>query len=447
MAHNLNPKSKIIRRTDMQINHEAEAVVLGSLLKDPKRLGEVLEVLPDPTMFADLRYRRIYSAMIAAAQKGDWDERGVVVELSAVGELESAGGRVMLVELMEGVAVTERAAQHAEKVRDSYRRRKLVSLLHESVGRAAIDDPAEFGAHIADSLGDILAVGQRYEVMSVADAVPDVVEGINRRVSGDDHDSRFKTGFPDLDRLLGGLVRTRLYTIAGKTGHGKTQLALQIAVNIAAAGVPVLVFSLEMSTHDLVERLVLNRARVSSSRVIAGVLSADDWDRIARAQNAIASLPLYIDDGTDLTPDTLRTRTKMAVMRWGIGAVVVDYFQLMSAPEANDHVVGLEKMSRATKLLAKEANVPVLQVSQLRKMDQAHAGAARKPGLDDIHGSSAVVKDSNVVMFVWQHPPMEIGTTECRARVFVEKNREGTRGDIPMAFVDGRWESITRSER
>jgi replicative DNA helicase len=245
------------------------------------------------------------------------------------------------------------------------------------------------------------------------------------------------TGYTDLDNLLSGLHASNLVIVGARPGMGKTAFALGVAANVAMKQkVPVLLFSLEMSRKELVQRLLSSEAQIDSTRMRNGKLLERDWEKISHAIGRLADAPIYIDDNPNVNVMDIRAKSRRLKAREGLGLVVVDYLQLMSGRMgAESRQVEVSEISRGLKILARELDVPVLALSQLSRNLEMRAD--KRPALSDLRESGSLEQDADVVLFIYRD---EVYNSESSdrgtAELIVAKHRSGPTGVAHLAFFD-----------
>jgi replicative DNA helicase len=253
------------------------------------------------------------------------------------------------------------------------------------------------------------------------------------------------TGFSKLDSLTSGFQNSDLIILAARPAMGKTAFALNMARNAAIeGGVPVAIFSLEMSKEQLSMRMLCAEARVDSSRIRSGFLNQDDWNRITDAAGRLTEAPIFIDDSPDISTTSIRTKSMRMKMDKGLGLIIIDYLQLMRGDakiERRD--LEISDISRSLKILAKELNLPVIALSQLnRKLEER---SDKRPQLSDLRESGALEQDADLVAFIYRDEVYnrdENNPQRGTAEIILAKQRNGPTGVAPLAFL----KSYTRFE-
>jgi replicative DNA helicase len=253
------------------------------------------------------------------------------------------------------------------------------------------------------------------------------------------------TGFSKLDVLTSGFQNSDLIILAARPAMGKTAFALNLARNAAVeSGVPVAVFSLEMSKEQLSMRMLCAEARVDSSRIRGGFLNENDWNRITDAADRLTQAPIFIDDSPDISTTTIRTKSMRMKMDKGLGMIIVDYLQLMrGSPNTERRDLEISDISRSLKILAKELSVPVIALSQLnRKLEER---SDKRPQLSDLRESGALEQDADLVAFIYRDEVYnrdENNPSKGTAEIILSKQRNGPTGTAHLAFLN----SYTRFE-
>ena len=237
------------------------------------------------------------------------------------------------------------------------------------------------------------------------------------------------TGFWDLDSKLAGMQDSNLLILASRPGQGKTSLALNIAQHVAVdEGLPVGIFSLEMSKEELVDRLLVGQSNVDAWKLKTGRLDDADFDRLQEAMGILADAPLFIDDTPAANILEMRTKARRLQVEHGLSLLIVDYLQLIHGRNLENRVQEVSEISQSLKNLARELKIPVLACSQLSRAVEQRG--TRKPQLADLRESGAIEQDADVVMFIWRP---DADNTE-NVKLDIQKHRNGPTGEIDMIF-------------
>lgn len=431
---------------------EAERSVLGAMMLDRTAVTACVEHLQAEDFYRPA-HGHIYDSMIALFERNEpVDEVTVHAALRSAGRLDVVGGLAYLNELCASTPTSANVEHYARLVRNSALSRRLIQAATGIVsagfeGRGDVNmllDQAE------STIFEITSSRDQRSYTQMRDAVKDAFKAIERLYERRDPITGVATHFYELDKLTSGLQPADLVIVAGRPSMGKTAFALNVAQNAALKNsIPVLVFSLEMSTSQLVMRMLCSEARIDAHKLRAGALSKNDWPRLARAAGDLAEAPIFIDDTGSLPVLEMRAKARRLKAERNLGMVVVDYLQLMRGRSGSE---GREKeiseISRGLKALAKELNVPVVALSQLnRSLEQRQD---KRPLLSDLRESGAIEQDADLIMFVYRddyYSPdtAEKGVTE----IIVGKQRNGPVGTVQLKFFNEfvRFESLAREER
>ena len=252
------------------------------------------------------------------------------------------------------------------------------------------------------------------------------------------------TGFIDLDKLLAGLHNSDLILVAARPGMGKTALMLNLATNVAKKNYPVAVFNLEMSSEQLAKRILSSESQIGGEKIKTGQFEEMDWTRLAETLERFESIPLYIDDSTDVTIASIRAKCRKLKLEKDIKLIIIDYLQLMSSGGKSDNrTTEIAEISRALKIMAKELNVPVIVGSQLSR--EVEKRADKRPQLSDLRESGAIEQDADIVMFIYRDVVYNKDKLDERmhniAELIIGKHRNGSTGTINLIF-DGSHASF-----
>jgi replicative DNA helicase len=439
-------------------NLDAEASILGGVLLRNEVLSH-LDTL-DAEDFYDPRHKVVFAAVRAleAANK-PIDVVTIESELDKVGKLDAIGGMAFLGELAMRVPTPDNVMHYAAIVQDKHSARKLM-LAASEIADKGYDDLGDVRDYLDEAEGKIFEVTQRNDKSG-----PEPIKSLIKKVFGS-LDERFSspggitgvpTGFNDLDNMTAGLQPTELIILAARPAMGKTSFALSLAQNAAiSGGWPVLVFSLEMSSTQLAERLLCSEARVDSSALRRGQLQRQDMTNLTYAANTLSKAPIMIDDTPALSIREVRARARRFRSNKELfgdkkaGLIVVDYLQLMRGSTQNKNgsrEQEISEISRGLKSLAKELHCPVLALSQLnRSLEQRQD---KRPMLSDLRESGAIEQDADLIVFIYRD---EVYNKESEAKGIAEiilgKNRHGSTGTVETRFEGRftRFENLARRD-
>lgn len=420
-------------------NIEAEQAVLGSILIDADVIGKVAAILSPGDFFRE-RYGWIYEAVLSLhSQREPIDYVTVLAALEKKNRLEEIGGAAALTELLTVAPTAFYAEHYAKLVKESSRRRQLVSMAGK-IAELAYDSEQEIDA-IADQVQAMaLEANQttaRKGLRHVKEATRRLIDRVDWLAQNPGEILGVPTGFAMLDRLLGGLQKSDLILLAARPGVGKSALAFTIAYNAAKKhGSRVATFSLEMSDEQFVQRMLSQATNIDSHALRTGRVHDDDWTVLLEAANELSELPLYIDDTGAVNVAHIRSECRRMVANGGLDLVIVDYMQLMSGipgKRSDNRQQEITAISGALKALARELNVPVLALSQLSRAVESRAD--KRPMLSDLRESGSLEQDADVVLFIYRDDYYnEDSDRENIADIIVAKHRHGATGTVSLYF-------------
>ena len=421
---------------------EAEAAVLGAMLLEQDAISIALEILDDTAFYRDA-HRKIFSAIIALYDRNEpTDVITLSEELEKRHELPAVGGSFYLVGLTEGVSTAANVEYHARIVHEKSQGRKLINVATQIASRAyeSSEDTAEL---LDDAERMVFSLTQRDARRGFTQLNPilhDTFENIEKLHEQDSTVTGVPTGFTRLDEMTAGFQRGDLVIIAARPAMGKTALCLNIIRHVAVeAGVGVGLFSLEMTSHQLAQRMLCSEARVDSHLMRTGRLPGDAWSNLSIAVGALATAPVYIDETPALTVTEMRSRARRLMSEHDdIGLLAVDYMQLMRGPsDAENRQQEISAISRNLKALAKELDVPIVALSQLSRAVETRGGDGR-PQLSDLRESGAIEQDADVVLFIYRAARYgdDEENDQNQAEIIIGKQRNGPVGTVDLIFVD-----------
>ena len=431
---------------------DAERGLLGALLLKPDAIHDIGDsVMPD-SFYAE-KHRLIFESMKELSDRGEpIDILSLSEKLTNKGTLERAGGRAYIAELAGSAPAPGNFAHYAELVSRKHLMRELIGAAYE-INEAAYDESREAEEVLDEAEKKVMAVSNGtgvHKFTAIADKLDDAWERIEAMSKKEGGVRGIPTGFPELDNMLSGLHPSDLVILAARPSVGKTSLALDIARNTAVKhGTPVGIFSLEMSSEQLVDRMLAAESYVDSWKMRTGAVRAeDDFAKIRDALETLSKAPIYIDDKPGNNILAMRAVARRLKRERGIGLIVVDYLQLME-PVGSKHsdsmVQQVTEISRSLKSLARELNVPVLALSQLSRAVEQRGG---KPRLSDLRDSGSIEQDADVVMFIHREDKRNPDAEPTNvAEILIEKHRNGPTGRVELHFDDKRatFMSVDRS--
>jgi replicative DNA helicase len=420
-------------------NLEAEESVLGAMLLAPGAIAAVSEEL-DAGDFYRASHGKIYRAALALYAKGEpVDAITLVDELEERGELEEVGGRVRIHELAALVPATANAAHYARIVKEMATLRGLIRAGNE-IARLGFERPGETAELVDQAEQVVFELAQQRvtsEFSHIETLLKESFERITALYEAGADVTGVPSGFRDLDRLTSGFQPGNLIIVAARPSMGKSALGLCIAANIAVRhGLPVGLFTLEMSKDEVTQRLMCSEAKVESQRLRTGKLAADDWPRLTAACDKLTKAPIWVDDTGSITMMEIRSKARRLKSREpGLGLLVVDYLQLMtSGTTAENRVQEVSQISRQLKVLARDLDVPIVALSQLsRAVEQRHD---KRPILSDLRESGSIEQDADLVVFIYRDEYYnDESDQQGLAEVILAKHRNGPTDSIKLSFL------------
>ena len=443
-------KAKDLRIPPQSI--EAEKALLGSIMIRPEVMHDITDIIFDRSFYSD-RHKLIWATMMELHNKGTpIDLLSLSSRLKEKDILEQAGEMSYLSELVNGVPSSTNAKYYAEIVQKKHIMRDLINA-SEYVGELGFDEAGELDELLDKAEKKIFEVTNftgTHKFIALKDTLSEAWERIDRLHNTKGELRGIPTGFSGLDNKLAGLQKSDLIILAARPSMGKTSLALDIARKTAIDhNIPVGIFSLEMSSQQLVDRMLSADAKVNSWKLRTGKLSMDkDFDQIRNSLDRLSKAPLYIDDQPGNNILKMRSVARRLKSEKGLGLIVVDYLQLIipTGNKNNDNVVQqITEISRSLKQLARELEVPVLALSQLSR-DVEKRGGSGRPKLSDLRDSGSIEQDADVVMFIHREKN-EAGEKSNITEILIEKHRNGPTGRITLNFDDKKatFQSIDKN--
>lgn len=432
------------KTTAMPNNLEAEQSLLGCMLIDNEILPEVLEILTEKDFYQD-SHKYVFAAVKETfAERKPVDLVTLSDKLESGGNLENAGGISYLTELMQITPSAANYKYYLDIVKRASINRSLIRAAKEVAEFSQTSDDAVKSIQFAEER--IYAVSRTKDTSTVKDirtstGIDSVLERFQKLAEDKDAYRGVPTGFFKLDKLTNGLQKSDLIVLAARPGVGKTSLAMNIVENAAVRnGLVCAVFSLEMPEVQIIQRLLCSVSEVSMAKALAGNLDTNDWKKITKASEELRHCKIFIDDSSRVTPAEINSKCRRikAKNNGQLDLVMIDYIQLMSSGKKGgeeNRVNEVAAITRELKIMAKELDVPVIALSQLRRIQSA------EPQLSDLRESGAIEQDADMVMFI-SRPDMNMNPEEMaknkvvRGSAFlnIAKNRNGATERIPLRF-------------
>lgn len=424
-------------------NLEAEASLIGSILLDGESIGQIADILSAADFYED-RHRIIYAAMSKLYE----DHRPIDLltlsnELEKSKLLDGVGGASYLTELTNLVPTASHIEQYAQIVAEKATRRRLIKAA-QTITKHGYNEEQPVAQLLAQSEADLFAVSQDtvgQDLISIENVLTQSFDRLEELHKDKSKIRGVPTGFPSLDKLLAGLQPSDLAILASRPSMGKSTLAMNIAHHVAVREKQaVLVFSLEMSKEQLVDRLLAAEAGVDAWKIRTGNLNDEDFEQLGQAMGQLSEAPIFIDDTPVINVLEMRTKARREKHKRPLGLIIVDYLQLMSSSgirASENRVQEISEISRGLKAIARELNVPVLALSQLsRSVEQR---SPQIPQLADLRESGSIEQDADVVMFIYREDYYNPETERQHITdILIKKHRNGPTGKVELYFREDR---------
>ena len=418
---------------------EAEQAVLGSMLLDKDAVIAGLEVLRDEDFYREDN-KAVFEAIASLYSKSEpVDLITVKKELTENGNFERIGGMEFIASLPGKVPTTTNVDRYIKIVEEQSMRRKLIQTSNELIS-LGFDDTEETERIIDLAEKRVMDLSQNTSntsYSSIKDVLVSTFDELEKLFNQKGKISGITTGFVGVDRMTSGLHNSDLLILAARPAMGKSAFAINIATNAAKAGVPAVIFNLEMSKEQVVNRILASEAMVDSNKLRTGQLDDNDWMKLASASGILSEAPIYIDDTPGISIMEIRTKCRKLKMEKDIGLVVIDYLQLITGSgEKNvSHGQEISEISIFLKNLAKELNVPVIVLSQLSRSTEKRQDDKR-PLLSDFGESGVIVQDADIVMFIYREDYYNPDTPEKNiAEIIFAKHRGGSTGTVKLSWL------------
>ncbi|OEZ33831.1 replicative DNA helicase [Francisella endosymbiont of Amblyomma maculatum] len=430
---------------------EAEKAILGNILLYNQNI-ELVEDFLFIDDFFDKRHKTIYKQIVMLNQANTPFDVLILSEyLATEGLLEEAGGEIYIIDLATNTPSISNIKTYANIVKDKAKLRSLQNSINDIVQKIYSADSKNPDEVIDYAESRILDVAKEQETLtkgpeSIKSVIPKLVDRMSAIVDSGSGLTGISTGFIDLDKMTSGLQRANMGIIAARPSMGKTVLGINIAQNVAkVADKPVLVFSLEMPSEDIVTRMLASQARVEMNLLKeCNRLNDAHWVKITSAMKALSEMPLYIDDTSSLTPAEMRSRARRLYNEHGgLAMILIDYLQLMKIPgyEAN-RTLEVSEISRLLKALSKELDIPVIALSQLNRAVDDRKD--KRPMMSDLRESGAIEQDADLIMFIYRDEVYNKDKEGNKnlGEIIIGKQRNGPIGTVHVRF-DGQFASFT----
>ncbi|HKK42632.1 MAG TPA: replicative DNA helicase [Bacteroidales bacterium] len=430
---------------------DMEEAVLGAIMLEKEAVIAILDILKPESFYKEAHQKIFKSIIELSAREYPIDLYTVTEELRAHDELDSVGGPVYLTQLTSKVVSAANVDYHARIVAQKYIQRELIRVSTEIQSRSFDDtyDVTELLDYSENALFQIAEGNIKREVAPINVVIKEAIHEIEEAGKREDALVGIPSGFTRLDRLTSGWQKADLVIIAARPSMGKTAFALSMARNIAVEHRKgVAIFSCEMSSVQLVNRLIVAETDIPGDKIKNGRLNEEEWKQLDARIKRLVLAPIFIDDTPAISIFELRAKCRRLMAQRKLDIVIVDYLQLMSGPEnAGSREQEVSTISRSLKSIAKELNVPILALSQLNRSVEMRGGSKR-PLLSDLRESGAIEQDADMVVFIHRQekfglPTFEDGSsTKGIAEIILAKNRNGPVDDVRLRFREEKAQFV-----
>lgn len=429
---------------------ELEEAVLGALMLEKGALNAVIEFLKPEHFYSEL-HQAIYSAILTLFKSSEpVDMRTVVNQLRKEGKLELIGGAYYIAELTSKVSSAANIEYHARVIIEMAIKRNLIQIASQIHHDAYEDstDVFELLDRTEQAIFEISDSNLRKNYDSMKNLMHRAVQELQQLKEHKDGLTGVPSGFLALDRLTSGWQKSDLIIVAARPGMGKSAFVVSAMRNAAVDFKrPVAIFSLEMSSIQLVNRMISAEAQLDSEKIRKGRLADFEWQQLLHKTSRLSAAPIFIDDTPALTILELRAKCRRLKAEHNVELIIVDYLQLMRGDTTGNREQEIASISRALKGIAKELSVPVIALSQLSRLVETRGGVKR-PQLSDLRESGSIEQDADLVIFLYRPEYYGISedgqnnSTANLAEVIVAKHRNGSTGTVKLKFL-GKYTKFT----
>src|SRR6187551_1788715 len=422
---------------------DLEETVLGALMLEKNALNAVVEFLKPEHFYSEV-HKEIYSAIIELFKATEpVDMRTVVNQLRKEGKIELVGGAYYIAELTSRVSSAANIEYHARVIMEMAIKRELIQIASQIHHNAYEDttDVFELLDKTEQSIFEISDSNLRKNYDNMRNLMSRAIQELQEKKNHKDGLTGVPSGFSRLDRITSGWQKSDLVIIAARPGMGKTAFVVSALRNAAVDfKIPVAIFSLEMASIQLVNRMISAEAELESEKIKKGNLADHEWTQLVHKTTKLASAPIFIDDTPALSILELRAKCRRLKAEHGVQLIIIDYLQLMKGEQGGNREQEIASISRSLKGIAKELSVPVLALSQLSRGVETRGGD-KKPQLSDLRESGSIEQDADIVMFLYRPEYYKITVdeeglpTQGMGEVIIAKHRNGSTGSVKLKFI------------
>ena len=420
---------------------EAEQAVLGGLMLSPESINHLGDLLVDADFYLQA-HRVIYKAIIELSGKQQpYDAITIGEWLQANNLSAQIGGTEYLIDLVSQTPSAANIKAWAEIVREKSILRQLIEAGTDIVNNGFVPDGREIKQLLAEAEQSVFKIAEqgaraKKSFVAMKDAAKDAYEQIIKRFDNQGSLSGLPSGFSELDKMTSGLQNQDLIILAARPAMGKTTLALNIAEYAAMkTKKAVAVYSMEMSSAQLAQRLLSSIGRINANNLRSGELADEDWSRLTSAIKMLTDTKIFIDDTPALSPHELAFRARRLKREHDLGLIVVDYLQLMQVPgNKENRATEISEISRSLKALAKELDIPIIALSQLNRGLESRTD--KRPIMSDLRESGGIEQDADIILFIYrdEYYNKENSPDKGLAEIIVSKHRNGETGSFKLKF-------------
>ena len=423
---------------------EAEQSVLGGLLLSPGAWDQVADIVVESDFYRE-DHRLIFRAISELHDNSRPTDAVTVTEwFESHGQTEMIDGGAYIGQLVDATPSAANILAYADIVREKSILRSLIEVGTEVAAGAYTSDGRDSQTLLEDAERLIFAIADKGSrrgagFVSVQDSIKEAIDRIQELHEQEGEITGVATGYKDFDQMTAGLHGSDLVIVAGRPAMGKTSFAMNIAEHAAIKHkVPVAIFSMEMSSLQLVMRLFASLGQIDMKSLRTGQLRENDWPKLTSAMNLLQKSHIFIDETPALSPSELRARARRLKREHDVGVIVVDYLQLMAVPGTRENrATEIAEISRSLKALAKELNVPVIALSQLNRSLEQRPN--KRPVMADLRESGSIEQDADLIVFIYRDEVYNPDTPEKgKAEIIIGKHRNGATGTVNLAF-QGQW--------
>ena len=423
---------------------EGEQAVLGGLLLSPRAWDQVADVVTEADFYRE-DHRLVFRAIHELNDRGKPCDAVTVTEwFESHGKADQVDGGSYINQLTSSTPSAANVKAYAEIVREKSVLRQLIDVGSEITSGVFASDGRDSQELLEAAERKVFAIAEQgmragSDFVSVQETIKEAIEKIQELHEFEGEITGTPTGFKNFDKLTAGLQPSDLIIVAGRPAMGKTTLAMNIAEHAAIkSDVPVAIFSMEMSSLQLVMRLFSSLGQIDQTRLRTGNLDDLDWPKLTSAMNLLHKSRIFIDETPSLSPSELRARARRLKREHDIGLIVVDYIQLMAVPGTKENrATEIAEISRSLKAIAKELHVPVIALSQLNRALEQRPN--KRPIMADLRESGSIEQDADLIIFIYRDEVYNEETPEKgKAEIIIGKHRNGPTDTVILTF-QGQW--------